>query len=333
MDDSRKFDVTFGLVSKPSRAGWPIHGAFALRTGGGLVCESQPVFSVQTGREEIADLLKRGIIDSDRAGALNSALISSGLPKETTRYDLIIGRSGPTQTDERMISHFSGALPPEDGSGPARFELCVHGKLCKLPNCDRYPAHGRLFAENIASGIERLVFSVSMAETILEKGVKTGVFLPVEAEKIRPQVIGTSFNPELEKIEDGITRADQLVQCVSPDNGLDGLLDGVFGLCVPEKPARFEPCSGDHMHFFFMDDRQLDNGVWHQYDAQLLLQRAWKMGFISSSERDRLLKEVPSLGLPSGSKQESHYENPLLQLQSLIGHMVRQITTQTSEDN
>jgi len=150
-------EIVLSIVNKPSQIRWPKSVAFGV-SGGAI--DGPQRFSVESARKEIAELLGDGFITSDRAGSLDACVLSHGLPMEKTRYDRIMESYGAKDLmlARSLIDVFSGAVPPEPGSGAARFDLCREGIICGLPNCGRYPRHGKLYPDRITLGIDGCSF-------------------------------------------------------------------------------------------------------------------------------------------------------------------------------
>lgn len=295
----KDLDIVFALVSKPSQARWPKNGALGVN---GDTVESQPFFSVERARKDIAAIYDDGFISSDRAGALDACVLSHGLPMEMTRYDRIMDAFGPKDlvTAERLISIFSGATPPEPGSGAARFDLCREGAICGLPNCGRYPRHGKVYPEGITLGVDGIVFSAQRVQTTLTNGLTRGLFVPTEESRIMEQAAQSDLASG-----DAIYRADKLGAFTKGDH-LSEMLDIVFGIAQPTQPPGIVRHI-HHAHLYAVNGHEIEQGIFSDYDAELLFKASVEKGILVESDLPDLRKALAELHLPAGSEEMSPY--------------------------
>ncbi|MFA6099472.1 MAG: hypothetical protein WC750_01165 [Patescibacteria group bacterium] len=295
---------TFGLITHPTRAGWPIHGCFIvenyLHRHGSIVVQNpgekmalRDMFSVDACRDIIRQAIKAGDLDGDRAAELERQIIALGLPVAETRYDKISKALAKNPNYERLIGIFCGALPHEEGSGPARFESCEDGKHCGSEFCAEYPAHVVLVPEGITSSYGSLIFSREGAKTLLSHAVEVGILLPTDTDRLLPRTIGLSDSPEAR-------RADKLCEC---QLDLVRELNVVFGFRRRDAP-RFE-ANGDYYHLRIDGPANTDMPLKNEFDARRMIEGLMQDGFLSNEEQTKLLDDLAGLNLPPGSEEES----------------------------
>lgn len=287
MSTSRPNPV-FALVTGPSRKGWPIHGAFSL----GNDDESQPVFSVATAREIIKLLVEKEIIDGDQAGVLLQEVADSDLPTGETRWDKIVALFTDPTLAARLIGVLSGAAAPEEGSGPARFEVCQQGHLCGHEHCDQHPPHGQIFLADVNTPLIGLMFSIERVKAILAAGVKDGLFEQDEADQVLDEAGRSGI-----AVEAG--RYDALAD--SMRDGLSTMLDIVSGVTPITHAAEFMACGRaekPHVHLVGTNRVVFSGKLYSNTDARDLIERDLKAGFIDETDAARLREQLPTFGLP-----------------------------------
>ncbi|MDD5725961.1 MAG: hypothetical protein PHC53_00915 [Patescibacteria group bacterium] len=292
-------NVTFGLITHPDRAGWPIHGCFKLLQDGKRAL-SGDMFSVDACREHIKLSIEDGYLNSDQAAELERQIIATGLPVAENRYDKISKTYTKTSEYERLIGQFCGALPPEEGSGPARFEACQHGRCCKLESCAKLPIHAQLFPKGIVAGFKSVVFSQQGATDLLKQAVEYGLLLQEEANGLKPRVMNLSASS-------GAERADKLCQHLTGEL-LEREIDLAFGFRQRANPPHFAAC-GQHYHLRLDGHISSATRLENEFDAKLVLDELTQAGFLSNEEQTKLLDDLATMHLPPGSETESAF-NP-----------------------
>lgn len=301
-------DVRFSLITQPDRIGWPMHGALAIYDEeGGVTNVSPPFFSVDTGRELLRNAVADGRFDGDVATNLENQTRRAGLPADRTRYDRLITTFGFDKSVRHLIAHFSGAVPPTKGSGPARFEKCADGKYCGCTNCGCYEAHGTFVPEKVDARFGSLAFSSAQALATLMEGVEAGVFVPNDEVHLTTQISQAGLAGGQD-----ITCADKVAALCPEDLG--DCLDNAFGLSTIEKPARFEMCScgGAHVNLFAFNERTIGGNAHTRYEAEILLKKGLDCGLIMPGAQQRLVGELDAIRLPPGSKEDSRDNQPPL---------------------
>ncbi|MHB8831046.1 MAG: hypothetical protein ACYC44_02955 [Patescibacteria group bacterium] len=301
--------VTFGLITHPDRAGWPIHGCFKLSQDGKRAL-SGDMFSVDACREHIKLAIEDGHLNSDQAAELERKVIAAGLPINKNRYDKVAETYERTSEYSRLIGQFCGALPPEEGSGPARFEACQHGQFCDLESCEELPPHFLLFPKGIASSFKGIVFSRQGATILLEQAFNSGLFTQEEFDAFTPRLAEFNSSPEAE-------RADKLCQNLTGEL-LEREIDLAFGFRQRVFPPHFAAC-GQHYHLRLDGHVSSATRLENEFDAKLVIDGLAQAGFLSNEEQTKLLDDLATMHLPPGNEDESVF-NP-----SSVSHHRREI--------
>lgn len=297
--DQSPATVTFGLTTNVQRKGWPIHGSFRLQEGDASAT-SRDMFSVQSCRERIQLCVKDGHLNGDQAANLELEVISASLPVAETRYDKISRTYGREPEYEYLIGHACGALPPEEDSGPARFEACEHGQYCDLDSCEGLPVHARLFSKGIASGFKGIIFSQQGATALLKQTVEDGLLLQEEADGLMPRILGFSTTFEAE-------RADKLCQHLAGEI-LERELNLAFNFRQRDGQPHFFRC---HQYYYLRVDDNISSHtpIENEFDAKIVVNGLTQLGFMSYAEQTKLLYDLAALKLPPGNEEESVFNS------------------------
>ncbi len=297
--DKSPATVTFGLTTNVLRKGWPTHGSFRLQEGDESAT-SRDMFSMDACREHIKLSVEDGYLDSDQAANLEREVLAAGLPIDKNRYDKISEKYGRTPEYRRLIGQFCGALPPEEGSGPARFETCQHGQYCNLESCEELPVHAQFFPNGIVTGFSNIVFSQQGAAALLKQAVEYGLLLQEEADELKPRVMNFSASP-------GAERADKLSKQLTGEL-LAIELEVALGFRQRVIPPHFSAC-GQHYHLQVDDNVLSATRLENEFDAKLVLDGLMQAGLLSGDEHTKLLDDLAAMHLPPGNVDESVF-NP-----------------------
>ncbi len=277
------------------------------------------MFSIEACREYILEGIEAGALDGDRAGELDRVIIATSLPLNLSRYDRLIKKFDPASA-HRLVNRFCGQTPPEEGSGPARFEQCTESRICGHKNCHQYPRHGIFYPNGINSAYASIVFSQAGAQETLRIAVESGLMLPEEAIVLECDASGLSSSANAEQ-------ADRFTAS-APNKDWCDHLDVIFGLRQIQKPARFASCreGGSCIHLYCYDDHEIGIRVNSLFDADFMTTRACDHGMITPEDADRLKAEIPALDLPAGSEKESMYTNPSFVIQEHLGRILQKLS-------
>ncbi|MDD2785469.1 MAG: hypothetical protein PHS79_01080 [Patescibacteria group bacterium] len=241
--------VTFGLVTGPDREGWPIHGEFLLRRTGMSNVHGSPIFSTAVLQTTINQMINGGLIDQERALAIRSMTDDLGLPSQATRYDALVAtalRYCAEAEDARPLYHrfidvICGAVPPEKGSGEARFEICRNGKFCSAPHCHHYPRHGAIFYSRFGRDLtSKTIFAPETVRRYCDKSLNQGLLTQEEANALK------DFGSGILIADERTARADKIILYFSGST-MYALLDVVFGYMEYYTPPSFVKCRA-HYH-------------------------------------------------------------------------------------
>ncbi len=300
----QRMTVIFKISTATKEAGWPIHGKIVLVSEDGTNESCPPFFSREAVREFVGFLLQQEAIGQVQATMLCSTVDRATLPEKLTQWDRLFHSTRTLELAMRSFLLLAGLVPAEDGSGPARFEVCRNG-ACGLA-CDGFPRHGRLFAANMALPL-CIVFSATGAKVRLEDAVEVGLIDDgEERKKIRRQIAMAMLLDT-----DEACRADAFNH---PQYGghsfaeLSLVLSVILGVRDPVEATHFKMCSehdsSPHTHFFF-NGGQNTIPIANGFDADFFLKSAISQGIIDPSERNALRQQFNTLGLPEGSAEES----------------------------
>ncbi|MFA6504186.1 MAG: hypothetical protein WCT54_04650 [Patescibacteria group bacterium] len=242
--------VTFGLVTGPDREGWPIHGQFLLRRTGMSNVHGSPIFSTDALQTAVKQMINDGLIDQERALAILSMTENLGLPSQATRYDALVTtalRYCAEAEDARPLYHRSidvicGAVPPEKGSGEARFEICRNGKSCDSPHCHLYPPHGTIFYSRFGRDLtSKTIFAPKTVRRYCDRSLSQGLLTQEEANALK------DLGSDILIADERTVRADKIIKHFSGST-MHALLDVVFGYMeYPPPTPSFVKCSR-HYH-------------------------------------------------------------------------------------
>lgn len=288
-----------------ARAMWPSRARLEIYRGGVLADDTHLIFSDEAG-QYLATRLDPRFIDEVGVAAIKEAVTDLQLPPRMTREDRIL-RALPRNLDTavQFINVFTGSVAPEEDSmSQATFVHAAEGMRRYYAG---FPAHVVLRLQNVRAPYGSGSFSTEGARQLLKSALEHGFVVADDDPRLYASISSLGLVES-----DVLIRPDRIA--ASRRSDVQRLLEFAFDYARPELPARFEACGERgsdtfHVHAYAYDlmplvgerDAQslgLDDTYCSQVDACAAIETSLQQGAILPADRDRLLGDLETIGLP-----------------------------------
>lgn len=304
----KTIETTFVMDNDPARRAWPKHGYIFHDPKSICLCRddhhSTPALFSQEQALQGLELSIRAGFRTRKPDVIRNQIRQSSLPKAKTRWDRFSsGFSLRIPEFAQLFERLCGVALPEEGSGPARMEVCMSVGACGN-DCRGYPRHGRLFYKGTLHQ-SATVYSTTGARRRVGVCADFGLFGDEEAESILEQIARVDF-PD----DEAARQADRFNYGATHDE-LAAFLPIVFGIRKSNKRARFKLCkdSPKHVHLYLADNSLYDDiPIDNKYDAGKAVDKAVANGYLRDSQRMEVIATLNPFRFPKGNVERSRFE-------------------------